>query len=392
MQDRIGVAMRPRAASLDRELDLLRRLGRLPVFLRFHHHETREQWDFTASVARRLHAEGHRVSAGLLQDRRAVLEPSSWRAFVAYVLGRVGDAAEWVECGHAINRVKWGLWDFREYGELMRGVADAGALHPAARLMGPAVIDFEYPFVTAALQHLPAGMRFHALSHHLYVDRRGAPESEQHGFSAVEKFALARAIARRSAVCDDRLVVSEVNWPIRGTGVYSPVNSPYESTGVRFNDPSVSEDNYADYMIRYLLLAVCSGMVERVFWWRLVARGFGLVDDTDPHAWRERPAYAMLRVFLARLGGATFSRRTGGGKRGDSAGIHAFCFVLPDGAETCVAYSTRGEVETALPFEVGEVRDAFDCAIQPEARRRSVVRLSGRPVYLLGDQPASRSR
>ena len=46
-------------------------------------------------------------------------------------------------------------------------------------------------------------------------------------------------------------------------------------------------------MIRYLLIALCSGMVERVYWRRLVARGFGLIDDVEPGTWRPRPAFTL---------------------------------------------------------------------------------------------------
>ncbi|HPY61520.1 MAG TPA: hypothetical protein PLJ22_00060, partial [Kiritimatiellia bacterium] len=49
--------------------------------------------------------------------------------------------------------------------------------------------------------------------------------------------------------------------------------------------------------------------VSRVYWWRLAARGFGLIDDTDPAAWRPRPAFNLLQTMLAQLDGATFGRR-----------------------------------------------------------------------------------
>ncbi len=54
-------------------------------------------------------------------------------------------------------------------------------------------------------------------------------------------------------------------------------------------------------MARYLLLTLASGHVSRVYWWRLAARGFGLVDDTDPAAWRPRPAFLALQTLLQKL-------------------------------------------------------------------------------------------
>jgi hypothetical protein len=194
--------------------------------------------------------------------------------------------------------------------------------------------------------------------------------------SSLEKFAMVRAVARTAPRCADRLIISEVNWPLSGTGVYSPVGSPYVSPGVRHNDPSVSEARYARYMIRYLLIAVCSGMVDRVYWWRLVARGFGLVDDTEPDVWRKRPAYAALQTFLRLAGPATFLRKL----EGDD-GAEYFLFARPEGTRMCVAYVPRGEVEPRLPFEFAHALDIRGTLLSDDDAER---RLSGDPVYFVG--------
>ena len=380
--NRVGMALDPQPGRHARELALLRGLGRLPVLVRFYHHENRERREFRAKAVLGLVAEGYPVSIALVQDRRAVREPARWREFAGEVLERVGGAVEMVEVGHAINRVKWGVWDFRELRGLYEVFGELRQRFPTVAFTGPAAIDFEYPFVASALRELPKGITLAGLSHHLYVDRRGAPENRQGRFAALEKIALARALARSSPNCADRLIISEVNWPLLGTGVYSPVGSPYVSPGPRFNDPSVSEDDYADYMIRYFCLALCSGLVERVFWWRLVARGFGLVDDTDPAAWRERPAYAMLRAFLATLGGATFESAqlpVGARNGGDTRGVYAYSFVRADGERVALVYAHGAPVPFVFEGRFVGVEDAFGRMLgaPPES-------LTGRPVYLRG--------
>ena len=324
MAGRIGMSIDPTPDTADRELALLARLGPVPVLVRFYHHEDAARRAFRAELVTRVHAAGHAVAVALVQDRAAVRAPARWQAFARETLAAVGDKVELVEVGHAINRVKWGVWGFEDHARLLDGMEALRGAYPGVRFMGPAVIDFEYPFLAAALAR--GKFRFDVLSHLLYVDRRGAPENRQGRFDAVAKFALARAIGRWAGVKEDRLIVSEVNWPIKGTGVYSPVNSPYETAGVRANDPSVDEQTYADYMIRYLLLALCSGLVERVYWWRLVARGFGLVDDSDGVNWRERPAYGALRKLLEQVGTGTFLRREAA----------AFVFRGADGEELSV--------------------------------------------------------
>ncbi len=368
MKGRIGIALEPTTERLGRQLALLASLGPVAVFVRFYHHRSREEREATISAVRRLHASGYAVSIALVQDRKAVKDPAAWQAFADAVLAEVGDIVESVEVGHAINRVKWGIWGVAEYHQLVVGVSVLRAKYPNLSLTGPAVIDAEYPHVLAALDVLPSGFRFSALSHHLYVDRRGAPENRQGRFSSLEKFALGRAIARQSDHCEDRFVVSEVNWPIAGTGVYSPVGSPYVSPQPRFDDPSVSEDDYANYMIRYLLIALCSGMVDRVYWWRLVAQGYGLVDDSDHERWRDRPAFKLLQTFLKWVGEATFEYR----RVLNDDGAVAFAFKRDDGARFWVAYTTQAACEVELPDSGTRVK------------------LSGRPVFVAAPRELAR--
>jgi hypothetical protein len=373
---RIGMALQPSPATLERELELLAGLGRIPAFVRFYHHETTERRRFGGEVVRALHAAGHPVAIALVQDRRAVLDPAAWRAFVDEVLGGVGELAHEVEVGHNINRAKWGIWDFRELRALYAPLADWHARLPGVRFMGPAAIDFEYPSVVSALREWPSGVPLSALSHHLYVDRRGAPENGQGHFSALEKFALARAIATL-APGPQRVVVSEVNWPLKGTGVHSPLLAPYVIPGQR-HDPGVSEDEYGDYLLRYLCLAVGSGLVDRVYWWRLVARGFGLVDDSDPAALRPRPAYAMLRRFLEVLGESTVVGTDLPPNR-SREGIYRFTFRRPDGETVVLTYAHGPALAFPAGGQFARVENVFGDALAQVPER-----LTGRPMYLRG--------
>jgi tRNA A-37 threonylcarbamoyl transferase component Bud32 len=308
----VGMTLDPNPDTWSRQLDFLSELQgprKLPLLLRLHPHHPLDAWHWTLDQALRLHGQGHSVAFALLQDRRALLDPKSWRQMVTLAFDRGHTFADFFEIGHAVNRSKWGIWDFRDYARLLEPVRSCLVQNPGARIVGPACIDFEPHALAALLQNLPDDLPFHALSDHLYVDRRGAPENKQGPFDLVGKCALLRAFARAHGFADDRLLVTETNWPLAGVGPWSPVTSPYETLDPRTNDPSVSEDDYAAYMARYLLLAIASGHVSRVYWWRLAARGFGLVDDSDPSAWRPRPAFHALQALLATLGDATFQQR-----------------------------------------------------------------------------------
>ncbi|HOD99650.1 MAG TPA: lipopolysaccharide kinase InaA family protein [Kiritimatiellia bacterium] len=308
----IGMTLEPEPDTWDRQLEWLAQLQGghpMPLLLRLYHHQGPAAWQWTLDQARHLHRQGHLVSLALVQDRRAIRDPKGWRQMVSMAFDRAHSYADFFEVGHAINRAKWGVWDFREYRQLLQPVHACSIQYPEAKITGPACIDFEPYVLGALLGGIPAEQRPHALSHHLYVDRRGAPENPQGPFDTVAKCALLRAYARAYGLTEDRILISEVNWPLLGTGVWSPVNSPYETRDPRQNDPSVSEADYAAFMARYLLLTLASGHVSRVYWWRLAARGFGLIDDTDPAAWRPRPAFNLLQTMLAQLDGATFGRR-----------------------------------------------------------------------------------
>lgn len=343
-----GISVEPRPESWERERAWLPPLAGLPVLIRLYHHKGAAQWQFAAQAGRALHASGCRVSFALCQDRRAAREPAAWAAMCEVALKLVGHFAEWIEVGHAINRVKWGLWLLRDYRLLVEPIARLASAHPKIRWMGPAGIDFEYPQVLAALASVPRDFRFHALSHHLYVDRRGAPENPQGIFASLEKFALARALARASGRSDDRVVVSEVNWPLVDTGVYSPVCSPYMFPGQVVGAPNVSEEAYARFMMRYLLQAACSGLVDRVYWWRLAAHGFGLVDDrVEP--WRARPAYHAWRRMLEVLGDSVFERNLPVGK-----GAYVHVFRRSDGERLAVGYAWMAGID--VPRELGCAR------------------------------------
>lgn len=374
LRGRVSVAISARVDRLEREREWLERLGRPPVHIRFLRHEAPAVWRHAVGAVRAFHAEGVPVSIALVQDREAVRRPDLWRDFARTVLDGVADCVAWAEVGHAINRVKWGFWSFAEYRRFLAATQAATAGFRGLRLTGPAAIDFEYPFVAAALRAAPEGFRFAALSHHMYVDRRGAPENRQGPFDLVGKLALARAVGLASGRCGDALIVSEVNWPLLGTGVYSPVGSPYESPGERKNDPSVTEPLYADYMLRYLLLALCSGMAERVAWWQLAARGYGLLDDSGAGDWRPRPAFQSLATFLRLLGAATFVERLPA-----PANAHWLRFRRENAADLFVGWSAAGPVAIPLPTPQATILSSLG---SPVAVRGSLV-LGTSPQYCL---------
>ncbi len=305
LANRLGIALTVSYQTV--ELDLLQELGNIPVLLRFYCHEDKQQWQTTLDFLHLLSLRNIKVAVALVQDREAVINHKKWKMFLGEILPKIADHVLWIEVGHAINRVKWGIWKTAEYVDLLKFALAAKQRYPNLQFIAPAVIDFEWYRIIDILQALPRRLKLFAISQHLYVDRRGAPENHQGKFSTLEKCAMGKAIAQLSHKSADRFIISEFNWPLKDTGIWSPIGSPYTTPEWFRNRPGVSEETYANYLIRYLAITLCSGFVSQVFIWRLSAHGYGLVDDRDQ--FRKRPAFFALKNFLCLLGGSDFIER-----------------------------------------------------------------------------------
>lgn len=287
-----GVCLRPWPEAPEALLALVEELGARHLLLRLH--PWQEEHRAEEELAAELHRRGYELTFALPQNRELVRDVPRWRAAVAGLGETFAPYGPRFQVGQAINRSKWGVWNLGEYVALARAADEELRRLPGVELLGPAVIDFEYHVTIAALNLPGAGYRFDAVSSLLYVDRRGPPEARQAGFDTVDKVRLLRAIADTAANASGRCWITEMNWPL-WEGPHSPAG----------RSVAVSEEAQADYLVRYFLLVLGTGLVERVFWWQLVARGYGLVDPVAAPAagWRCRPSFLALRTLLRQLDG-----------------------------------------------------------------------------------------
>jgi hypothetical protein len=117
-----------------------------------------------------------------------------------------------------------------------------------------------------------------------------------------------------------------MNWSLRGTGEFSPVAGR----------PCVTEDDQANYLVRYFVICLATGLVERIYWWQLVAPGYGLVDSRDT-PWRRRPSYFAMAAMVRLLEGSRFI--------GKAPDMNAEIFLFRKGEEEfAVCWSRTGEV------------------------------------------------
>ena len=326
----IGVCVRPWPEAPQAPVALVEELGVRHVLLRLHPWE--DDHDAEEELARALHASGYELTFALPQNRELVRDPARWRRALESIGPRFAPYGSRFQIGQAINRSKWGVWNVQEYVALVRAAEEILRREPGVELLGPSVIDFEYHVTAGVLNQRRAGFHLDAVSALLYVDRRGAPENRQAGLDTVDKVVLLKAIAETSRNAAGRTWITEVNWPLR-EGPHSPAG----------RDVSVDEETQADHLVRYYLLTLGTGLVERVFWWQVVARGYGLVDPSDPESPRRRPSFLALKTLVHELDGTRLEEVL---PAPPPARLYRF---RRDAEEIVVGWSTAGTVKAVLP-------------------------------------------
>jgi len=328
----MGIAIRPWAENPAALMGALKRLGARQVLLRLH--PWQEQHTEEEELARELHRQGYEMTFVLAQNRDLVRDLGRWRAAVTELAERFGKFGIHFQVGQAINRSKWGIWNYREYIDLAAAAAEILRQDPRRQILGPGVIDYE-PLRTAGVLNVQQDkVFFDILASLLYVDRRGAPENTQLGFDTVDKVTQLKAIAEISPNCGERSWITEVNWPL-WEGPHSPAGRKV----------SVDEETQANYLARYYLLTLGTGLVERVYWWQLVARGYGLSHDSGEGELRQRASFAAFATLQRLLQGATFL-----GPVKSAPPVRLYHFRTASGEELIAGWaSDNTPVEAQLP-------------------------------------------
>lgn len=286
--DFLGVAVSPAPTIADRLPDLVAELGARRLLLRVPVWE-RHRFEHFRRFADRF--ADRDIVIAVMQDRDSVCRPHQWKRDLREIVGIFAGRATHFQVPMAANRTKWGCVHMGDALDLLEAAQGLRREFPWMRLVGPGVIDFEpIPFLRGLVNL--RRYRLDVVGALLYVDRRGSPRNTQYGiFDLARKIALWRAITDISPHCPERsatpLWLTEFNWPLTGTGSWSPTASP----------EMVDEDTAATYLKEYCQIAWATGMVERVYWWSLAHPGFGLIDTRDGTL-RKRPSFVTFRHLL----------------------------------------------------------------------------------------------
>lgn len=329
IQGQFGLSVSPVEGRNDEILAMLDELGVSRVNVRVYF-SGRENLSVYDDLMKKLVREKILCAVTLVQNRESEKNVSGWMMFVKDVVSRYGKDCSHFIIGTAPNRIKWGIWSYLEYQKLFRAAQKAADETDGedVRIGGPSVIDFEWMFANAILH----GIKPDFVSHNLYVDVRGKPEDGVTGFDAAGKVCFLKAMTCMSAGSKIPLWLTEVNWPLQNQEGFSPAAGPV----------CVSEETYAKYMARYMILCASTGYVEQIFWWQLIARGYGLVDDME-RTWRKRPAYYALKTLNEQLTGCVFQKNI---SRGDE---YRFLFVKGGGEKVLVSWVKEAEKTVPVP-------------------------------------------
>jgi len=265
---------------------LIDELGVKQLLIRFPLWEMEKLPQYIAFIK---HYSDKKILLNIMQDREHIEDLQLLKTDLQKLFSTTAPFVDYYQVGTTINRAKWGFFSVHEY---LRFFQIAYMLKRQKftdiKLIGPSVIDFEYHFTAHALFNF-FKLKYDAVSSLLYVDRRGAPENRQMGFDLLKKIDLLDALALLSPKTARRCYITETNWPISNTAPYAPT-SEHEC---------VSEETYANFMVRYYLLAFASQKIDAVYWHQLIAPGLGLVDNRE--GIRKRSAFAAFKTMITIL-------------------------------------------------------------------------------------------
>jgi len=350
-----GVAVSPRSRGNEDVLNSLDHLGIKNVLVRIPSWERDKLADYKNFVER-IRERDLDIVISLLQRREDVRNPKNWAQFVGDVFSRFKPFCSLFEMGHAWNRTKWGVWDYREYLKLVEPSIHLAQEHGVG-LIGPAVIDFEFHLYPIILKKVA----FDKVSSLLYVDRVGAPENKQYGWDTPGKIALLRAVVDACLKDNRGIWITEVNWPIAGTGKYSPA----------VGNMNVTEEDQANFLVRYFVLCLSTGFVDRIYWWQLVAPGYGLIDSR-PEKWYKRSSFFALKSLVERLEGSLFVKKV------PHADAFIFLFRRQE-TQFAICWSQKPSVDHMFSQQIlrAENRDGKELSVQDNR-----VQLGPSPLYV----------
>jgi hypothetical protein len=191
-------------------------------------------------------------------------------------------------------------------------------------LIGPNIQDFAPYFLAGVLGELRrAGISLPLVTDNLFVDRAGQPEEyDVHVSRPLLHWVHRLDLARKSWYLDLIARANGMGPPIC-TYVYWTINPNPAKPRRRY----VTEEQYANHLVRYFVNAAAAGHLRRVYWGQMSGFFKGIIDDGIPlrfeppavfqrllnagslDHYRLRPGFGAFRAMVERLADTNFVRR-----------------------------------------------------------------------------------
>ncbi len=297
-----------------------------------------------------------KIVINILQNRENIENKELLRKNLTLIFSSFKGICNEFQIANAINRTKWGFFSVKEYLDFyLIAFNIRNESFKNYVLIGPSVIDFEYHFTIRALFN-KLGIYFDKVSALLYVDRKGAPENKQlFTFDTNKKINLLYTLASLAKQSSNKIIISEVNWPISNTKPYAPTSEK----------ECVSEEEYARFMLRYYLLAYGSLKIQSVYWHQLIAAGYGLIDNRK--SLRQRSAFEVYKVMLSFLQDSELI------KYSQSKDLHVLtCKINKNKKLDIIWLSSKRKIPLN---DFGEVYDMFGKQLKND------IKISDHPIY-----------
>lgn len=285
--DFVGLSIAPDEQYQSAIIEMVEELGVQQLLMRIPSWDTGALDDYVRFLE--LFPKQHFV-INILQSRDSVNNLGEWQRQVAQIIKATQHITNTYWIGNAVNRTKWGCVHSGQALDLQESVEELRSEFSDLHLLGSSIIDFEPLLSWRSLWNF-RNFQIQGNAALLYVNRRHSPYGTQYGiFDLENKLRLAKAMTKLSNRCDDRLWISETNWPLLNTKPYTPNSGNPTRT--------VDEQTQAKYLKWYYQIAWQTGWVEKVYWWQLINPGYGLVDSRGAKL-RKMPSYYAMQEIIA---------------------------------------------------------------------------------------------
>lgn len=278
---------------------------------------------------------GKNITLNIIQDRENIEDKKLLRENITLIFSTFKGICNNYQIGNATNENKWGFFSISEYLEFFTIVQSIrNEKFQNNILIGSSVKGFDLKSTLRTMFNKFA-MKFDKVSALLYVDKQGFPENPQKiTFDLIKQINTIYAIATLAIKAKNDVIISEASWHIKEQK--------------EANENAVSEEDYANYMVRYYMLALGTKKIQSVYWFQLVSSTFGLTYVKKGKL-EKRKAFYAFKTMIDFLDNCKVE------KYSDASGLHVLTCTNNKGKKLDIVWTQKEE-----PVELTDFKKVYD--------------------------------